>query len=156
MPTEHHRWVTIFCMHISNVFTSVFVALIILAGCATSDYGRITNKISAYEGQAATERDKLKTANPQSKLAIYQSLMKIYNNQLLIARRINPETNPSYKKGTVTLEQSKTQNAEQVANLENSLEQTIKARDELLRQLQMSATPAAVSTPATPTAPAKE
>lgn len=85
-------------MHISNVFTSVFVALIILAGCATSDYGRITNKISAYEGQAATERDKLKTANPQSKLAIYQSLMKIYNNQLLIARRINPETNPAYKK----------------------------------------------------------
>ena len=47
MPTEHNRWVTIFCMHISNVFTSVFVALIILAGCATSDYGRITNKISA-------------------------------------------------------------------------------------------------------------
>ena len=94
MPTEHHRWVTIFCMHISNIFTSVFVALIILAGCETSDYGRITNKISAYEGQAATERDKLKTANPQSKLAIYQSLMKIYNNQLLIARRINRETNP--------------------------------------------------------------
>ena len=143
-------------MHILNIFTSVFVTVIILAGCATSDYGRITNKIAAYEGQAATARDKLQTANPQSKLALYQSLIKIYNNQLVIARRINPNTIPSYKQGTITLEQVKTQNDERIATLEKNLEQTMKARDELLRQLQLSATPAAVSTPATPTAPAKK
>ncbi len=124
---------------------SALIAVIILAGCATSDYGRITDKIAAYEVQAVTARDNLKTANSQSKITLYRTLINLNNKQLEIARRINPESNPAFKSGSITLEQSKTDKAERVAKLEKQLEQTMKERDGLSIVIE---TPAAAPAPA--------
>ncbi|MEI6474244.1 MAG: hypothetical protein WCO75_02515 [Planctomycetota bacterium] len=124
---------------------SALIAVIILAGCATSDYGRITDKIAAYEGQAVTARDNLKTANSQSKITLYRTLISLNNKQLEIARRINPESNPAFKSGSITLEQSKKDKAERIAKLEKQLEQTMKERDGLVLVIE---TPAPAPAPA--------
>lgn len=124
----------------SGSIASTFIALIILAGCATSDYGRITDKIAAYEVQAVTTREKLQSANSQAKITLYRTLVTINNNQLTIARRINPESNPAYQSGAITLEQAKTEKNERVATLEKQLEKALKDRDSLVIEI---ATPAA-------------
>ena len=124
----------------SGSIASALIAIIILAGCATSDYGRITDKIAAYEVQAVTTREKLQTANSQAKITLYRTLVTIYTNQLTIARRINPESNPAYKSGAITLEQAKTEKNERVAMLEKQLAQAMKDRDGLVIEI---ATPAA-------------
>ena len=123
----------------SGSIASAFIALIILAGCATSDYGRITDKIAAYEVQAVTTREKLQSANSQAKITLYRTLVTINNNQLTIARRINPESNPAYKSGAITLEQAKTEKTERVTALEKQLAQAMKDRDGLVIEI---ATPA--------------
>ena len=137
-----------------HVFAAAFVAVMILAGCATSDYGRITDKIAAYEEQAMTARDRLKTAKSQSKITLYRTLISLCNKQLDIARRINPESNPSYKSGSITLDQAKAEKAERVAKLEKHLEQTMKERDGLVLEIETPATPASATTPATAATPA--
>ncbi len=124
----------------SGFIASAFLAIIIVAGCATSDYGRITDKIAAYEVQAVTTREKLQSANSQAKITLYRTLVSINTNQLTIARRINPESNPAYKSGAITLEQAKTEKADRVATLEKQLEKSLKDRDGLVIEI---ATPAA-------------
>ncbi len=124
----------------SGFIASALLALIIVGGCATSDYGRITDKIAAYEVQAVTTREKLQSANSQAKITLYRTLVSINNNQLTIARRINPESNPAYKSGAITLEQAKTEKNERVTALEKQLAQAMKDRDGLVIEI---ATPAA-------------
>ena len=124
----------------SGFIASALLAIIIVGGCATSDYGRITDKIAAYEVQAVTTREKLQSANSQAKITLYRTLVTINNNQLTIARRINPESNPAYKRGSITLEQAKTEKADRVATLEKQLEKALKDRDSLVIEI---ATPAA-------------
>ena len=124
----------------SGFIASALLAIIIVGGCATSDYGRITDKIAAYEVQAVTTREKLQSANSQAKITLYRTLVSINTNQLTIARRINPESNPAYKSGSITLEQAKTEKADRVATLEKQLEKALKDRDGLVIEI---ATPAA-------------
>ena len=124
----------------SGFIASALLAIIIVGGCATSDYGRITDKIAAYEVQAVTTREKLQSANSQAKITLYRTLVTINTNQLTIARRINPESNPAYKSGTITLEQAKTEKNDRVAVLEKQLEKALKDRDSLVIEI---ATPAA-------------
>ena len=124
----------------SGFIASALLAIIIVGGCATSDYGRITDKIAAYEVQAVTTREKLQSANSQAKITLYRTLVTINTNQLTIARRINPESNPAYKSGSITLEQAKTEKADRVATLEKQLEKALKDRDGLVIEI---ATPAA-------------
>ena len=124
----------------SGFIASALLAIIIVGGCATSDYGRITDKIAAYEVQAVTTREKLQSANSQAKITLYRTLVSINTNQLTIARRINPESNPAYKSGTITLEQAKTEKNDRVAVLEKQLEKALKDRDSLVIEI---ATPAA-------------
>lgn len=124
----------------SGFIASALLAIIIVGGCATSDYGRITDKIAAYEVQAVTAREKLQSANSQAKITLYRTLVSIYTNQLTIARRINPESNPAYKSGSITLEQAKTEKNDRVATLEKQLEKALKDRDSLVIEI---ATPAA-------------
>ena len=124
----------------SGFIASALLAIIIVGGCATSDYGRITDKIAAYEVQAVTTREKLQSANSQAKITLYRTLVTINTNQLTIARRINPESNPAYKSGAITLEQAKTEKNDRVATLEKQLEKALKDRDGLVIEI---ATPAA-------------
>lgn len=124
----------------SGFIASALLAIIIVGGCATSDYGRITDKIAAYEVQAVTTREKLQSANSQAKITLYRTLVSINTNQLTIARRINPESNPAYKSGSITLEQAKTEKNDRVATLEKQLEKALKERDGLVIEI---ATPAA-------------
>ena len=124
----------------SGFIASALLAIIIVGGCATSDYGRITDKIAAYEVQAVTAREKLQSANSQAKITLYRTLVTINTNQLTIARRITPESNPAYKSGSITLEQAKTEKADRVATLEKQLEKALKDRDSLVIEI---ATPAA-------------
>jgi hypothetical protein len=124
----------------SGFIASALLAIIIVGGCATSDYGRITDKIAAYEVQAVTTREKLQSANSQAKITLYRTLVSINTNQLTIARRINPESNPAYKSGSITLEQAKTEKNDRVATLEKQLEKALKDRDGLVIEI---ATPAA-------------
>ena len=131
------------------------IAVIILAGCATSDYARITTKIATYEGQAITARDQLQTANSQAKITLYRNLISLCTKQLKIAKRINPESNPSYKSRLITLEQAKTEKAERVTMLEKRLAQTIKEREGLVIEIKSPATTTTATPAATPSEPAK-
>lgn len=110
--------------------TALVASTALVAGCATSDYERITDKIAAYEGQAATARAELaSTKDPAKRMRAYASLISLNRKELEIARRINPETNPAFRSGTMTLEQSRAEKAARVEGLEKQLRDLTAARD---------------------------
>lgn len=119
----------------SKTFSPVVVVatacwLIAVPGCATTDYDRITDKIAAYEAQGATARVAVNTAKePAQKVRGYNTLVSLKRKELEIARRINPETNPAYKSGAMTLQQAREEKAARVATIEQQLAKLITDRD---------------------------
>lgn len=113
--------------------------LLVTAGCATSDYGRITHKIAAYESQAIEKRRELDASNdPAFRIACLNDLIRNTENQLKIARRINPQSNPQFKSKTLTLVQANEEKANRVKALEQRLQEYIRQRDSIT----LPATPA--------------
>lgn len=112
------------------LLASSAVCLALSSGCGTSDYGRITDKIAAYESQAATTRVHMQSTTERSqKIRGYNSLISLTRKEIELARRINPESNPAYKSGAMTLEQSRQEKAARVAKLDQQLSDLTKARD---------------------------
>lgn len=118
-----------------------------LAGCATSDYGRITNKIAAYDAQAAETRRELDTStDPAVKLNCLNTLIRNTENQLKIARRINPQSNPQFRSKQLTLVQANDEKAARVKALEQRLDEYVAQRDAISKSIH--AAPAEAAKPA--------
>jgi type IV pilus biogenesis protein CpaD/CtpE len=106
------------------------VGLAILAGCATSDYGRITEKLGAYEQRAALARAEIKAStDPVVRVRGYNTLISLTRNELKLAKRINPESNPAYRNRELTIQQARDERAARVQRLEGELADLIKTRD---------------------------
>ncbi len=91
-------------------------------GCATSDYTRITAKISAYDTQAAKAKtDIVKAKDDAERILAYRTLISLTEKQLVIARRISPNTNPAYRAGTMTIEQAKQDRENRIMQLDKQL-----------------------------------
>lgn len=106
--------------------TSCALAAIITAsltvGCATNDYTKITTKISAYDTQAAKAKaDIVKAKDDAERILGYRTLISLTEKQLVIARRISPNTNPSYRAGTMTIEQAKQDRENRIMQLDKQL-----------------------------------
>jgi hypothetical protein len=112
------------------LLASLAFCVALVSGCGTSDYNRITDKIAAYESQAATTRAHMQSSTERAqKIRGYNSLISLTRKEIELARRINPETNPAYKSGTMTLEQARQEKAARVAKLDQQLTELTKARD---------------------------
>lgn len=112
------------------------------AGCATSDYGRITSKIAAYDAQAIETRRELDaSSDPAIKLTCLNSLIRNTENQLKIARRINPQSNPQFRSKQLTLAQATEEKTNRVKDLERRLAEYVSQRDAVSKSIH--ATPAA-------------
>lgn len=123
------------CMSRFPLVTAALLAMV-LVGCATSDYTRITDKIAAYEVQAIETRKRLdETKEASVKLSCYRTLVSLTSKQLEIARRVNPETNPAVRSKSITLEQARAEKASEVARLEKLLDQYTKERNALMQSL---------------------
>ncbi len=100
-----------------------------LGGCATSDYGRITNKIAEYEVRDAKNEQTLKgTQDRAVQLQCLNSLIQSTETQLKLAKRINPSSNPSVRKGEITYEAAKGEASSRIEALENRLREYRKQR----------------------------
>lgn len=112
------------------------------AGCATSDYGRITNKIAAYDAHAVETRRELDTAtDPAVKLTCLNSLIRNTENQLKIARRINSQSNPQFRSKQITLVQANEEKAARVKALEQRLADYLSQRDSVSKSIHATPNP---------------
>lgn len=128
-------------MHFALI-APIALSLLLVGGCGTSDYGRLTSKIATYEGQAAvTQAELATTKDPAQKIRAHNALISLSRKELELARRINPETNPNCRNGTITLQQSRDEKAAMIAKLEQQLARQTKDRDEAVASLAASATP---------------
>ncbi|MFM7806628.1 MAG: hypothetical protein ACKPEA_01700 [Planctomycetota bacterium] len=111
---------------------AILLALAMLSGCATSDYGRITNKMAEYEANAARDKQSLDASKDKAeKLVLLTALVRNTELQLKIARRINPESNPQYRSGKMDLAACRADKEARVAALETRLAEYLKQRDAL-------------------------
>jgi hypothetical protein len=116
----------------THLLIACLLVLPAVTGCATSDYGRITNKMADYEVQAAKDKQELDGATDKAtKIACLTRLIRNAELQLKIARRINPESNPQYRSGKMTLEASRADKEKRVKELEDRLADYQKQRDAL-------------------------
>jgi hypothetical protein len=105
------------------------VSASVLVGCATSDYGRITNKIAEYEVRDAKTEQTLKgTQDRAIQLQCLNSLIQSTETQLKLAKRINPSSNPGVRKGEITYEAAKAEANSRIEALENRLREYRKQR----------------------------
>ncbi|MBL9142019.1 MAG: hypothetical protein JNK53_09155 [Phycisphaerae bacterium] len=112
------------------VLVAAAIGLAVFAGCATSDYERITEKIGAYEQRAALAKAEMNaTTDPVKRVRGYNTLISLTRNELVLARRINPESNPAYRTRELTLQQARDEKAARVQRLESELAELTKARD---------------------------
>jgi len=111
------------------------LGLVAIPGCATSDYGRITHKISSYEAQALETRRELAAAtDPAARLSCLNTLIRNTENQLKIARRINPQTNPQYRDKTISLGEARADTDGRVKALEQRLAGYLRERDAIVKE----------------------
>lgn len=131
------------------------LASVMLGGCATSDYVRITDKISAYEEQAASTRAEMAaSSDPAVKLRGYRTLIRLTEKELEIARRIDPSTNPAYRAKSITAEQARKDKEDRVKTLQAQMGELIKGRDAEEAKLRSSPKPATAPASAQPPSPA--
>jgi len=98
------------------------LSALMTVGCATSDHTRITTKIAAYDTEAATAKANLARAKTDAeRMLAYRTLISLSEKQLMIARRISPNSNPGYRAGSMTLQQSKDDCSKRVSALEAQL-----------------------------------
>lgn len=98
------------------------LSALMTVGCATSDYTRITTKIAAYDTEAATAKANLARAKTDAeRMLAYRTLISLSEKQLMIARRISPNSNPGYRAGSMTMQQSKDDCSKRVSALEAQL-----------------------------------
>lgn len=98
------------------------LAALLTPGCATNDYTRITTKIAAYDTEAATAKATLARAKTDAeKMLAYRTLISLSEKQLMIARRISPNTNPGVRAGSMTVQQSKDDCSKRISELETQL-----------------------------------
>lgn len=110
--------------------------LLACGGCATSDYGRITDKIAAYDAQAFDTRRELDAAtDPAVKLTCLNSLIRNTENQLKIARRINAQSNPQFRSKRITLVEANDEKAARVKTLEQRLADYLGQRDSVSKSI---------------------
>lgn len=113
-------------------FLTVVVSLAAAVGCATSDFGRITDKMADYEAQAARDRAELDSAKDKGqKIALLNTLIRNTDLQLKIARRINPESNPKYRSREINIEAARADKATRVKRLEERRADYVKQREAL-------------------------
>jgi hypothetical protein len=114
------------------IMITVVLSVSTLGGCATSDYGRITNKIAEYEVRDAKIEQTLKGATDRAvQLQCLNSLIQSTETQLKLAKRINPSSNPGVHKGEITYEAAKAEANGRVEALENRLREYRKQRGAL-------------------------
>lgn len=107
--------------------SSVILALAIacsfgLTGCGTSDYGRITRKITDYEVRISKDQAELATAkDTATKLQSLNSMISNTESQLKIAKRIDPASNPEFRSGSITYDAAKEEKRKRVDALEKRL-----------------------------------
>lgn len=126
------------------LLATALLCIALAAGCGTSDYSRITDKIAAYESQAATTRAHMQSTTERAqKIRGYNTLISLTRKEIELARRVDPESNPAFKNGAMTLEQSRQEKAARVAKLDGQLTDLANARDaEILAQSPPTAEPA--------------
>jgi hypothetical protein len=111
----------------------LIVSAFCLAGCATSDYGRITNKIAEYDADAARARARISESNSDAvKIAEYATLVEITRKQVTLAKRINLQSNPEFRSGKLNYNGSSAEKQARVDKYQGLLEQYSKEREALV------------------------
>lgn len=111
----------------------LIVSAFCLVGCATSDYGRITNKISAYDADAAGARGRIAGSNNNAtKLAEYATLIQITRTQITLAKRVNPQSNPNFRSGALDYNGASAEKQARINKYEALLKQYSEKREALV------------------------
>jgi hypothetical protein len=107
-------------MRSSSLLLTLLIAC--LAGCGTSDYERITRKISDYEVRISRDQAELASAkDTATKLQCLNSMISNTDSQLKIAKRIDPSSNPDFKRGSMSYDAAKDEKQKRVDALEKRI-----------------------------------
>lgn len=99
-------------------------------GCATSDHGRLNNKIESYESRAASYKAKLATTNdPARRVRYLNTLIELTDTQIALANRVNPQTNPGVAAGTITIEDARKEKEAAIERYKGIRADYVKQRD---------------------------
>jgi hypothetical protein len=111
----------------------LIVSAFCLFGCATSDYGRITNKIAEYDADAARARGRIAESNSDAtKIAEYATLVEITRKQVTLAKRVNLQSNPDFRSGKLNYNGSSAEKQARIDKYEALLKQYSKEREALI------------------------